>query len=92
MSFVGGEGFRNDGSIDGSFADIMVQPDGSILAAGEAGGDPLLGRLFAGDVAGTAVNLISSSMAQPLPLSGSSTATAGSSFTLMLGDGIIATT
>jgi hypothetical protein len=83
----GTAGFAIDGGDAGSFADITVQPDGSILAAGEAGGDPLLARLYAGDVAGTAVNVISSSPALPLPLSGSSTASAGSSFTLTLGDG-----
>ena len=71
---------------------LAVQPDGEILAAGVTGGltaNPLtaaaVDRYFAGDVAGAWVRV--DSVAKPLPVSGDSTATADSPYTITLGDG-----
>ena len=71
---------------------LAIQPDGEILAAGVTGGltanaltAAAVDRYFAGDVAGAWVRV--DSVAQPLPVSGDSTVTADSPYTLTLGDG-----
>ncbi len=85
-STFGSDGIVTDESSAGWLDDLLVQSNGSILVAGGEGGDPLLARYYAGDVAGTQVNVTSGSPA--LKVSGSSTAIAGNTYTLSLGDGM----
>ena len=97
-SSFGNAGFALDGMADSSVWDLALQPDGSILAAGFAGQNayepghsgnyPALARLTAGDVAGAVVDARSVAAGSPvLSLSGDSTATAGTPYTLTIGDG-----
>ncbi len=84
-STFGSDGIVTDESSAGWLDDLLVQSNGRILVAGGQGGNPLLAQYYAGDVAGTQVNVVSSSPA--LTLSGSGTAIAGNTYTLTLGGG-----
>ena len=94
-SSFGNAGFALDGMANSSVWDLALQPDGSILAAGFAGNAyepghsgnaPVLARLAAGDVAAVLVNVATAS-SPVLSLSGDSSATLGTAYTLAIGDG-----
>ena len=86
-TFNSGYGFVTNGTAGSAADGLVIQPDGSVIAAGASESSPLLARLTAGDIGGAEVNVYGSGAS--LALTGDSYVAAGDTYTLTLGDGLM---
>ncbi len=77
------DGIAESGVANSTIRDMLLAPDGSIIAAGMTGDNvPVLARITAGEIGGASVSVVSTGAA--LPLSGADAVAAGDTYTLTL--------